>query len=289
MKKIIKQISEPIDIIWSFDLGNYYPFYFFGEKAYKIFHPVDEPLNETAINAAKGCNIIFAVTREILQKYSGFPVAGYFINHGVSEVFLVPVNVDKQAGNPVHVGFSGNLLRNDIDRDILLHIISSNPEIVFEFFGSYTQYQSNIGGVEDDGVKCFITTLQAQANVILHGAIAQQMLVSAIHGMDAFLICYDIKKDQSRGTNYHKIMEFLSTGKVIISNNVTTYENDSDLLQMTKERENNLQLPSLFKSVIYNLSHFNSSTFQQKRIAFASDNTYQKQIDRIEVILQNAQ
>ena len=27
---------------------------------------------------------------------------------------------------------------------------------------------------------------------------------------DAFLICYDVDKDQSKGTNYHKTLEFIS-------------------------------------------------------------------------------
>src|SRR5580698_6197950 len=114
----------------------------------------------------------------------------------------------------------------------------------------------------------------------------QQMLADRLHQMDAFIICYDIKKDQSKGTNYHKIMEYLSTGKVIVSNNVTTYKNESDFVMMNDERENNLQLPSLFKKIINDLNHYNNSSLQQKRIAFAKNNTYQKQIERIEQKLQ---
>lgn len=287
VKKIKKKIPQPIDIIWSFDLGNYYPFYFFGKKAYKVFHPVDEPLNKTAIDSAKGCDIIFSVTREILEKYSKYPVPKYFINHGVSEKFFLSSN-EKFNDGRIRVGFSGNLLRNDIDRQTLLNIITSNPEIIFEFFGSYTQKQSNISGVEDDDLKNFVASLQSRQNVVLHGAVAYEILAEAIQNMDAFLICYDIKKDQSKGTNYHKIMEYLSTGKVIVSNNVTTYKNEPELLQMTSERENNLQLPGLFKKIISDLQFFNRSDLQQKRIAFAKNNSYQKQIERIEeIILQN--
>ena len=159
------------------------------------------------------------------------------------------------------------------------------PSVIFEFFGSYTQKQSNISGVENNEVKDFVRTLQSCSNVVLHGAIAYEMLAEAIQNMDAFLICYDIKKDQSKGTNYHKIMEYLSTGKVIISNNVTTYKKEPELLQMTDERENNSQLPGLFKKIMNDLEWFNNSTLQQKRIAFAKNNSYQKQIERIEEII----
>jgi hypothetical protein len=103
--------------------------------------------------------------------------------------------------------------------------------------------------------------------------------------MDGFLICYDIKKDQSGGTNYHKILEYISTGKVIISNNVTTYASRPELVQMVDSREHNRELPALFKNIVNRLDHFNSPEFIQKRISFAKDNSYCRQIERIEGIL----
>ncbi|HEX4373095.1 MAG TPA: hypothetical protein VHZ50_07330 [Puia sp.] len=286
VNKVKKKIPEVVDIVWSFDLGNHYPFHFFGKELNKIFHPVDEPLNKTAIDSAKGCDIIFSVTNEILEKYQKFSAPKYFINHGVSEEFLRTVDVNRSSGDPLHIGFSGNLLRNDIDRVTLQEIISENENIIFDFFGSYKKSQTNIGGEENSGSEKFISFLQSKKNVMLHGTLSQQMLADKLHQMDAFIICYDIKKDQSKGTNYHKIMEYLSTGKVIVSNNVTTYKNKPDLLIMSDERENNLQLPTLFKKVMNDLHHYNNADLQQKRIAFAKDNTYPKQIERIEQKLQ---
>src|SRR5580693_6706119 len=77
IKRVLKAISRPIDFVWSFDLGNFYPFRFFGPGIFKIFHPVDEPLNRTAIDAAIGCDIIFSVTHEILEKYKGIQAPKY--------------------------------------------------------------------------------------------------------------------------------------------------------------------------------------------------------------------
>ncbi len=62
LKKLLKTIGEPIDIVWSFDLGNLYPFTFFTRVPRKVFHPVDEPLNPAAIDSAKGADVIFSVT-----------------------------------------------------------------------------------------------------------------------------------------------------------------------------------------------------------------------------------
>ena len=264
LKKILKAIGRPVDTVWSFDLGNLTPLTFFDDRVYKVFHPVDEPLQPVAIEAARGADIIFSVTREILEKYQGYPAPKHFVNHGVSDEFLrqqpnaaMPEHTDPShppARGPIRVGMAGNLLRGDLDRPTFLQIIKENPEAIFECWGGYSSAQSNIGGNSDPATTAFITDLQAQPNVVLHGAVPVAKLAESIRHMDAFLICYDINKDQSKGTNYHKIMEYLSTGKVVISNNVTTYHDLPGLIEMTTERDHNRSLPQLFKKIITNLA-----------------------------------
>ena len=106
-----------------------------------------------------------------------------------------------------------------------------------------------------------------------------------LNAMDIFLICYDVQKNQSKGTNYHKIMEFFSAGKVIISNNISTYKEQPELVQMIGDREDNKRLPELFHQVIGNLASYNSSDAQRVRSTFAKRNTYASQVERIEKII----
>jgi glycosyltransferase involved in cell wall biosynthesis len=288
IKKILQAMEHKPDIIWSFDLGNLYPFRFFPEKAIKIFHPVDEPLNKTALQSARGAQFIFSVTREILEKYSAFSVPKHFINHGVSEVFLKQHSFKRPAGDPVRVGFSGNFLRPDIDRPVLLQIITENSEIIFECWGSYEVSQSNIAGSDDKDTREFIASLKAATNVILHGPVSSERLAEEMQQMDVFLICYDILKDQSGGTNYHKVMEYLSNGKVIISNNITTYKDENGLIEMVSERDSNYAMPKLFGNVVNNLNYYNNAVHIAKRISFARQNLYLRQIERIELFIINS-
>jgi len=287
IRKILKTIDKNIDIIWSFDIGNLYPLDLFPKQSLKVFHPVDEPLQPEAVRAAKGAGIIFSVTNEILSKYENYKLPMHFIHHGVSENFLHALgNGTYTTGQPLKVGYAGNLLRNDVDRSTLLVIINENPEVEFHFFGSYKLKQTNIGGSEDEGTKEFIKKLEQLPNVKLHGVLGQEELATAFAAMDAFLVCYDIEKDQSRGTNYHKLMEYLATGRVIIANNITTYASMPGLIQMTTERTHNNGLPGLFKSVISNLSYHNSPERLDERKRFAASNTYQHQVSRIGEILE---
>ena len=280
IKKILANLDHTADIIWSFDLNNLYPFRLFPASACKIFHPVDEPLTQSAIEAAQGAGIIISVTQEILQKYAGYPVPKYLINHGISEDFLVHSSHVNNTG-VIKVGFSGNLMRHDIDRGTLLTIIAGNPFVIFECWGSYKKKDGNIGGDADEPTKTFVEKLQSFPNVILHGVVTPAKLASELHRMEAFIICYDIEKDQSRGTNYHKIMEYLSTGKVIVSNNVTAYAGQPGLIVMPEERMHNKKLPGLFTDVIRDLSFYNSKEKQEIRKQFAYQNKYSNHIKTI--------
>jgi glycosyltransferase involved in cell wall biosynthesis len=284
IKKLLRTIKDPINIIWSFDLGNYYPFSFFPDTALKIFHPVDEPLNQTAIDSAKGSQIIFSVTHEILNKYKHYKLPSYFINHGITEEFIQPGPFTRNGSSKICVGLSGNWLRPDIDAQCLLKIIRENPDVTFECWGSYKPGDSNIGGANT--VSDLVRNMQQAHNVVLHGPVSTATLAREFQRMDAFLICYDVEKDQSRGTNYHKVMEYLSTGKVIISNNITTYSHYPELIQMIAERDNNNQLPALFKKIIKDIERYNTETLTEKRINYALHNTYLKQIGRIETLLE---
>ncbi len=285
INNILEYINKPLDIIWSFDLGNLYPLYYFKNVKLRIFHPVDEPLTKKAIAAAENADILFSVTKEILNKYAHLGVPRYLINHGVSDSFF-KLPVSNIIYNQINVGVSGNLTRVDIDRPTLISIIQHYPEITFHFWGVYDSKKSNISGSEDQDTKSFIQVLHKFKNVKLYGAVPTKELIRGYTTMHLFLICYNIQKDQSKGTNYHKVMEFLSTGKPVVSNNITAFHETQDLVYMSPERDSNKSLPELFRYVITNLNQLNSDALQTKRREYAYDNLYDKQIDRIEAILQ---
>lgn len=196
IKKILASMDRAADIIWSFDLNNLYPFRLFPASAYKIFHPVDEPLTQSAIEAAQGAGTIISVTQEILQKYAGYPVPKYLINHGLSEDFFNHSPTVKNNGE-IRVGFSGNLMRQDIDRETLLAIIAGNPFVIFECWGSYKKKDGNIGGDADEHTQTFVKKLQSFPNVILHGVVPSSKLASELQRMDALLFAIILKKTRA--------------------------------------------------------------------------------------------
>jgi hypothetical protein len=285
--QITRTIPKPLDILWSFDLGNLFPIPFFERKLFKIFHPVDEPRDRNAILAGTGADILFSVTREIIEKYESLQIPSFFINHGLADEFLDCGAGHKIQQGSINVGLSGNFLRPDLDRKLLLRIIYENPEVTFNFYGIYEITQSNIGAAEGEDAENFIGNLRELENVKLHGVFKKVDLARSLNQMDALLICYDMQMDQSKGTNYHKVMEYLSTGKVIISNNISTYRDYPELIRMTESRSNNEALPFLFRETIADLGKWNAEELANNRINFARNNTYGKQLDRADKIISN--
>ncbi len=278
ISKLYREIGGPVDIVWSFDVSDTISLAAFPDYSYKIFMPVDNPV---APKQEKRGDVILSVTQEILDAYKS-DVPKMFVNHGVADHFISH-EISTGINNPLQVGMSGNFLRPDIDWTCILNIISANRHIVFNFWGSFEARDGNLASNLATDADTVRRQLSAMDNVRINGAVDVHKLSTCLKKMDCFLICYDIEKDQSKGTNYHKVLEYLATGKAIISNNITTYSR-SGLIEMPVER-NNSNLPGLFKKVVSNLSHYNSAEKQTARIEYARKHTYLSNIKAIEAFI----
>jgi hypothetical protein len=286
VRRLVQFLKQPLDIVWCFEPNLYSNLGWFKAK-FNIYHPVDELFYDYQIKVGHSAHLILSVTHEILSKFAHLVAPKQFIHHGLAEEFVHAQTVLKTYPHegPIKVGYTGNLLRQDIDIPVFTQIIQENPAVEFHLWGAYQAQSSNFGGdLHADNAR-FIEFLQQAPNVVLHGMVSPSVLATAIQDMDAFLICYDIDKDQSKGTNYHKIMEYLSTGKVIVSNNVSAYKDKPDLIQMVVERKNNEKILPLLKKIINNLETYNSIKSQNIRIEFALGNKYLNNLLKINEII----
>jgi glycosyltransferase involved in cell wall biosynthesis len=269
---LIKKLGKP-DLILSFDLTNNFPFR--GLKCKKIFFAADEPKRRQNFVSAMGADLIVSVSRHILDLYDTFypTCPKILINHGLSTDFLnIPKSLSKKYLG-INIGLSGNFLFNDIDYNTLCQIICENQNIYFHFYGVYKKEESNIGYDDSSEIMETLSKLKSKPNVYFHGILSKIDLAIELNQMDAFLICYSPEKGQSSGSNSHKILEYLSTGKTIISSNFSFYEN-LDLFSMNSKRQSNEGLSELFKASINNLEMLNNTEMQTLRINYARKFTY---------------
>lgn len=286
IKKILKKINTNFDVLWSFETNLFSDLSLFKAKL-NIFHPVDMISGKYQQKIIKSSDVIFSVSDAILNKCKNYNVNKpmFFINHGLSEKYVNNIHKNiTNTKNKANICYIGNLRIASLDTITFEKIIEENPNIIFSFFGAYKIDESNVGGSGSENNNKFITFLENKKNVVLKGPLSPSDIVKQLNDYNVFIVLLDISKDENKGSNSHKILEYLSTGKVIVSNYISTYSDKRNLIEMVDEIHNE-RLPALFKKVINNLEYYNKPELQQNRINFALDNTYEKQIKRIEKII----
>ncbi len=280
ISRLLNKLPNSLDVIWSFD-----PFRFQNLKLFKaplaIFQCVDFVHTKLDLIAAKTADLVIAVAQPILDKYKTLNRQTYFINHGVSNYYLDAQRKIKKPDQKIRCGYVGNLLSFGIDHESLLTILVQNPMIEFHFIGPSTS--SNLGNFIPQEI--FINQLKRLSNVVLHGQMVPSEVSNQIQTYDLFLICYHTEAMGPIVSNSHKLLEFLSTGKVVVSSRISTYDKLAPpLFEMVSLRED---LPKRFTEVINNLTHYNSTAFQEKRVDFAITNSYENHIREIELLTQS--
>lgn len=280
IQKMISAIGSYPDVVWSFDTGNTIPLKYFSGSKVRIMMPVDGPFgHKHEKRSVKGADVIISVTERILSAYDGFNIPKLLVNHGVAPVFLEDSESSQNA--PIRIGYSGSLIRNDLETKHFLEIVRAHSDKIFEFWGEHDFRKSNMHLPQDvsNETRDFLDKLKSYPNAVMHGPVSTEVLSAGLKRMDCLFLCYAIKNDQ----NHHKVLEYLGTGKVIVSNYMTSYRNeDPDLVEMV---ENNDDFPARFNEVAGNLELYNSADKQMKRKNYARRFSYPENIKRIETFI----
>lgn len=253
----------------------------FVKASVKIFFPVDHFEHVRFTN--RGARYLFTVSDVIKEKFSQAGINCHFINHGLSEEFAtlakerLNILYEWKAGDVLKVGYTGNLFSHFLDISLFKKLIIENPSVEFHLFGGFDFGESNSVYVE------WLKFLQNSSNVKLQGFLQPGELAKELQNMDALVLCYRPDYKNYFGENTHKMLEYLSTGKAIISTHITLYAN-SEFIKMTNQGKDE-DLPFLFTQSLKNLKALNSDELYKKRISFALNNTYAHQIERIGAII----
>ncbi len=277
---IQETISKPIDIIWSFDPYRFQDLRNF-EAFFRIYHPVDVHHTDLEHICVKSADIVISTSNQILKRFYRMDKPLFQINHGLADYFINPKKLKKSfINNPkkINVGLIGNLHCRYIDCATLSFIIKNNSEVDFYFIGPTGKSNLTTSLINEQ----LINFLDSMSNVFLLGSKPSENLPAYLRELDLFLICYTGDKNVAEIANPHKILEYLSTGKPIVSNYVDEYRDKKYLIQMA---DNNKDLAQVFSEVVENINIFNSKGSQLKRIAFARKHTYEKKLRKVEELI----
>ncbi len=280
IRMIERVIGGNIDILWSFTSTIFFHLKWFNAK-FRFYHPVDQLNGQDAVDIGREADLIFSCSNFIIAELTELQEKVHLIPHGLASHFLTSHNEDRSK-DKIKVAYVGNLWMQQLDRELLRTLIEKNAEVDFEFFGAYLAEESNVSAWVTPASIDFIEFLKRSKNVQLHGAVDSNELPEFFKEVDLFLLAY--KKDEiNKISNSHKLLEYLSTGKTVLSTSVEEYES-SGLIEIAKDQQ---QYMMKFQEIISNLERFNSKDEIEKRIQFARSRSYQNNILKIETILKD--
>lgn len=275
VNRILRRVQQPVDIAWSFD-----PYHLQFLKLFKaplaIYHPVDNHYTPLERRVVREADIIFSNSARTLSRLAH--PRKFKVGHGVASHLFSAVEPFTIPGNhPVKVGYIGNLNNRLFAFDVFSRLVKSHPDIGFYLVGP--RGQSNLSPASAQFFDW--EEIDRLGNIYWLGSLPSSRIPSFLKQMDVLLVLY--KADEHGFTvNPHKILEYLSSGKVVIC---PFHEENKAIEHLIVQSPTLIDLPDVFDKVVRNLDVHSTSEIRAARTACASGMTYDKRLDEIERIL----
>lgn len=270
-QKIENLIDQKLDVIWSFDNSVFFNLDGIPDRVCKISHIVDLNQDFQLNKAAKTSDLCLAVIPKIESKLSLFNENTHVISHGLNEdAFTLIKNIPLPGINKIKALYMGNLHMPYIDWELCKKISDENLNVDFIFIGNLNGRLSHIDDVF------------SKKNVFHIHQINAEQIPSFLNSADILMNLY-MEEYYSTFASPHKILEYLASGKAIISLTLQEYSNlDKDLIIIS---ENEAVFRKKFKDLAKNLTYFNSKEICEKRKEIAFQQSYKNKILQIEDLL----
>ncbi len=275
IKKIFDELqtlcSVKFDVVWSFDSSVFFDFSVLPLSVLKICHIVDHSQEFQLAIASRTADYCFCTSESIRMKLMTYNVKAIKIQHGT----FMPEDVSPvklKGSNSIKALYAGNLSIPYLDWNLLSEIIILNSHVDFILIGPFERTDEKL------------LNLQAVSNCFFYGAVQAVDLQSYYASSDVLFVTYKEEFQATQLTNPHKMMEYLGSGKMIVATHTTEFEQHSNdgLFLMSNRNSDYL---ALFKKAIAELEYWNNNEIAERRRKIALDNTYDKQIERIESIV----
>jgi len=263
-----------IDIFWAFDPIRLFQPSFFKPKL-SIYHCVDKYyLKYYGVKRlATNCDLLFAVSNELIKTYSNYKIRKYIIPHAISiEEFHINIDIAKE--NEINLENYGLYIGNiddRIDYVLLEKIVKQFPDETFAFIGPVTYLPEN-----EFTSRLFQKKLYN--NVHLLGIKHFKELKYYINKAK-FCFYYANKNLEARIISSHKILSYLSQGKPLFSYKLKEYATRTDIIYFYDSNEEAIVKLNRF------LKQGEEPLLVEKRKAFAQEFTFEKIIKKIESYL----
>lgn len=264
LDRLEKLTGRKFDCIWSFDNSVFFDLSFLPSTVLKISHIVDLSQDFQLKKAASSAHFCMGVSQPIVDGLKRWNRNTFLLPHGVPLGRDKNVKVELPGTRTVKAIFAGNLDRKHFDRDLLLHLAAKYKDVDFIFFGS--------GGKDWDRLP----------NTFYPGVVRPDHLQSYFQQASILLLPYKFNEFHNELTNSHKVLDYLKSGKVIVSTYLEDYKDKTHLLKMAHSVE---EFDAIFGEVSRSLELENSEDNQRVRREYTQSHSYRQRVQDVENII----
>lgn len=243
----------------------------------RVYFPVDD-FHDLPIEK-RGCTGFFTVSINIQEKFNNSGIPMEFMNHGLNHWFAekakqrlkeIEDGIFQRNNEVIKIAYSGNLTIPFIDRELVLLLVSTYRDYEFHFFGKNDS--------TDSDYQEWFTQLKSYSNVHLYGQLSVDNLAEQLFQMDAMLLCYKPDNKNYHAENSHKINEYLSTGKPLITTPISVLKDSSFIYEIYS---NEIELTTRsFLSAITEIKEIDTKKMKE-RIGYSLGFGYEKNIQSL--------
>ncbi len=270
IKRIAARTGGPFDIIWCFDTSR---MQVFPEGiGLKLLHLADYDILYTGQELITSAELIFTTCQVVADEVAPRSKARTInIGHALDARWTKSLEGQRvRTNNTVReVVFTGQLANNYNDWEGFLSIASGHPEIRFSFIGPY----------DPKFPEPAFQALRELPNVEFTGLMTKDQLIPRARAADLLLFGFRSAKRAKERANPHKVLEYLSTGNVIVGSYTMEYGTGQDLMCLAAEGGD---LKETFDKALANYAELNAAPERAKRIAYATQRTMDRLIERID-------
>ncbi|HEY0744937.1 MAG TPA: glycosyltransferase [Chryseosolibacter sp.] len=275
---IEKICNVKFDVVWSFDNSVFFDFSALPDSILKITHIVDLNQNFQTHIAARTAACCFCTTDLILARLKKYNIKSFKITHGFINTETAAARAIEFPGvSTAKIVYAGNLGMPFIDWLAIQQMVTEHPSADFIFIGP--NRAAAHPDARHDAAK---SSVFAHSNVFDLGKIPSEELQHYLAAADVLILAYQERYHDDQA-NPHKMMEYLGSGKMIVASK--TFEYEEIATEHFLMANHNTELPHLLTKALAELRQWNEPELQKKRRQVALQNTYEKQIERIERIL----
>jgi len=273
INRIAARTGGPFDILWCFDTSRMQ--WFPDGLGYKLLHLADYDILYTGQGLIRTANIILTTARVVkdhVEHLTKAPVIN--VGHALDDRWMTGIDAltERHVDHVKEVVFMGQLATKYNDWEGFLEIVKRHPELHFRFIGPF----------EAALPEPAFHALRGLPNVAFLGLKSKDELIPMVRGADLLFFGFRSGIHSKERANPHKVLEYLSTGNVIVGSYTMEYVDRPYLMTTAPEGGD---LAEAFDHALSTFAELELPEKRSQRIAIAKGRSMSALLSRIETLI----